>query len=176
MNIDQLLEQYFEGLTSSDEETILRDYFTSDNVPERLMMYKPLFVFFENEITKTEPDRQKSIEHIIGSPDEVGQPAVELWSNRRKAIAWWLSAIAACAAILIGSFFIPFSQNPCTGTTDYVMIDGRCYTDASTIRSTLLETLHEVTKTEDLFSVDQPTTGFNTVENQLKEFNFLLDE
>jgi hypothetical protein len=173
MNIEQLLEQYFEGLTSSDEEAILRRYFTSDDVPENLMMYKPLFVFFENEIRKAETD---SYDTCTASPDVTVQPTTGRRSNRRKTIAWWLSGAAACAAILAGSFFITSPQKRCTGTGDYVIINGRCYTDATTIHSTLLETLHEVSKTEDLFSDDQSEDGFNTVKNQLKEFNFLLDE
>jgi hypothetical protein len=190
MNIEQLLEQYFEGLTSSDEEAILRRYFTSDDVPESLMMYKPLFVFFENEIRKAETDsyetctvspdeagrRLNSYETFAGAHDETVQPTTGRRTNRRKTIAWWLSGAAACAAILAGSFFITSPQKRCTGTGDYVIINGRCYTDATTIRSTLLETLHEVSKTEDLFSSDQPEDGFDNVKNQLEKFNFLLDE
>ena len=36
MDIDELLNRYFEGETSSEEERELRAFFTSGNVPDRL--------------------------------------------------------------------------------------------------------------------------------------------
>ena len=41
-NIEQLLEKYFEGETSIDEEQALKDYFNSENVAPHLEMHKPL--------------------------------------------------------------------------------------------------------------------------------------
>ena len=41
MNIDELLNRYFEGETSAEEEQKLRRFFASDNVPENLSAYKP---------------------------------------------------------------------------------------------------------------------------------------
>ena len=51
MNIDELLNRYFEGETSAEEEQKLRRFFASDNVPENLSAYKPLFAYFDEEIT-----------------------------------------------------------------------------------------------------------------------------
>ena len=45
-NIEQLLEKYFEGETSIDEEQALKDYFNSENVAPHLEMHKPLFGYF----------------------------------------------------------------------------------------------------------------------------------
>ena len=50
MNIDELLNRYFEGETSAEEEQKLRRFFASDNVPENLSAYKPLFAYFDEEI------------------------------------------------------------------------------------------------------------------------------
>ena len=44
--IEQLLDAYFEGETSLDQEKALRDYFTSDNVSDHLEMYIPMFSAF----------------------------------------------------------------------------------------------------------------------------------
>ena len=45
--IEQLLENYFEGTTSSADEKVLRDYFTSTNVAQHLKHYQSLFGYFE---------------------------------------------------------------------------------------------------------------------------------
>ena len=51
MDIEELLEQYFEGRTSAEEEATLRRFFSSGEVPENLTMYKPLFAYFGDEIS-----------------------------------------------------------------------------------------------------------------------------
>ncbi len=59
MNIEELLNKYFEGETSSEEEQQLRTYFSSGEVPEHLIVYKPLFAYIEEEIKssgKNSPD------------------------------------------------------------------------------------------------------------------------
>ena len=48
-DIDQLLEKYFEGESSLDEEKTLRQYFSQGNVAKEYMQYKPLFVYLNNE-------------------------------------------------------------------------------------------------------------------------------
>ena len=49
MDIDELLNRYFEGETSSEEERELRAFFTSGNVPDRLAVYTPMFTYLEEE-------------------------------------------------------------------------------------------------------------------------------
>ena len=48
-NINELIEKYFNGETSLEEENILRGYFNGSNVDPRLLSYGPLFQFFEKE-------------------------------------------------------------------------------------------------------------------------------
>jgi len=153
MNVEQLLEQYFEGLTTAEDEAKLRHFFTSGNVPENLRMYKPLFVYFDREIN----------------------PPIAYRKNRYKTIILWLSGVAASVAILAGSFYLTTQHQRCPGSGDYVIIDGRCYTDAATIRSATLKTLFEVSKDGDFLPDNQPLNVRDLVENQLKEFDFLLD-
>ena len=52
MDIDELLNRYFEGETSSEEERELRAFFTSGNVPDRLAVYTPMFTYLEEESRK----------------------------------------------------------------------------------------------------------------------------
>ena len=59
--IEQLLERYFECLTSLEEEQILRAFFAQENVPARLLSYRPLF---------TEAARQGNEETLGSDFDE----------------------------------------------------------------------------------------------------------
>lgn len=44
-----LLDKYYDGDTSRDEEKILRDYFTGSDVDDSLLEHAPVFVFFKAE-------------------------------------------------------------------------------------------------------------------------------
>ncbi len=46
--IEQLLERYWQGITTLEEENILRAFFSQDDVPESLSAYRDLFVY-QNE-------------------------------------------------------------------------------------------------------------------------------
>jgi len=47
VNIEKLIEKYFEGETSLEQEAELRRYFTSHKVPAYLEAYQDLFGYFE---------------------------------------------------------------------------------------------------------------------------------
>ncbi len=47
--INELIEKYFIGETSLEEEQILRGYFKGSEIDARLRSYTPLFQFFEKE-------------------------------------------------------------------------------------------------------------------------------
>ncbi len=153
MNIERLLEQYFEGLTTAEDEAGLRRFFTSGDVPEHLKIYKPLFVYFDSE----------------RNPSYKNRP------NRNKTLLWWLSGVAASIALLAGAFYFASPQQKCPTSGNYVMIDGRCYTDETIIRSVTLKTLIEVAKDGEFLPDNHPSNVHNIVESQLKEFEFLLD-
>lgn len=42
--IEKLLESWFEGQTTLQEEAVLMDFFLNENVPQHLLQYKPIFV------------------------------------------------------------------------------------------------------------------------------------
>lgn len=155
-NINELIEKYFEGFTSADEEASLRRFFTSGNVPDELAMYKPLFTYFDNEIKKKETNT-KSIFRI------------------NKNMLLWLSSIAACIVLMIGAFHFSIIQKKCPAGSNYVMIDGRCYTDEEMIHKAMQRTLHEVSDDDDFFS-EKPAGNMNIIETQLKEFESLFNE
>ncbi|WP_288317435.1 pyruvate ferredoxin oxidoreductase [Xylanibacter caecicola] len=49
--IEQLLERYWTCETSLEEETILRTFFSQENIPAELLRYKDLFVYEQMEKT-----------------------------------------------------------------------------------------------------------------------------
>ena len=49
MKIEELIDRYVEGQTSCEEERELRSFFTQENVPESLQVYRPLFVCLDQE-------------------------------------------------------------------------------------------------------------------------------
>jgi len=82
-NIEKLLEKYLEATTTLQEEALLKNYFTSDNVAPHLQEYKGMFHYFS--ISKEERFT-KSIR-------------LETKSQKRK----WIG-LAASVALLIGIF------------------------------------------------------------------------
>lgn len=80
--IEIILEKYFRGETSIDEENELRNYFSSSNVAQHLEQYKPVFGYFS--LAK----EQKLMQDI------------PLQSKKRN-VAWLLS-IAASVVVLLG--------------------------------------------------------------------------
>ncbi len=51
--IEKLIEKYLEAKTTLEEEKILKDYFSKDEVPSHLEEYKTLFNYFTNSSLDT---------------------------------------------------------------------------------------------------------------------------
>jgi hypothetical protein len=84
-----LIEKYFEGETSLEEENQLSVYFNSDKVAAHLKMYQPLFAFFK-------------IEKQIVLPKKV-QKGKLLAIDFRKVLT--INRIAAILLLAAGSFW-----------------------------------------------------------------------
>ena len=48
--IEQLLERYWQGVTTLQEEAILRAFFCQPDIPEHLQKYQPLFALEKEEV------------------------------------------------------------------------------------------------------------------------------
>lgn len=169
MNIDELLDRYFEGETSAEEEGQLRTFFASGKVPERLTVYIPLFAYFDEEIAK----------------EQQAKPVAVLRSQRggripfnRRTVLWLASGVAACMLLVLG---VGRQLNP-MGTffcsDNYVVINGRCYTDIHKVRSMAFEALQEVaTPTSEYFpQEDGDAATREIIDNQLKELGSLFSD
>jgi hypothetical protein len=91
--IKNLLDKYFEGETSLEEEKILHEYFTKNNIDKDVEIFKPLFNYFSSEKNIT---TSKNFEAKMLAKIKEQQPVVKLFK------LYWLKA-AAAVLLLIGA-------------------------------------------------------------------------
>lgn len=87
MNIEELLNKYFEGETTCEEERELRRFFTRGIIPEHLQMYRPMFAFLNEE------NRQSKT-----AVPEVPKTSVPL----RRRLLYIFSGMAAGILLILG--------------------------------------------------------------------------
>lgn len=126
MSIEDLLNKYFEGETSCEEERELRRFFMQDDLPEHLQAYRPMFAFFDNESKRAE------------------KPAP---ARRPFRLLYALSGIAA--GVLIALAVAGLSRYLAGTPENYVIIDGKRYTDARLIHEQARHAFDDVRFSED---------------------------
>ena len=111
-NIDNLLNNYFEGATSPEEEKALKNYFRNGDVQAQHEVYKSLFAAFDEEKQITAP--QFEIPAAKGSQQRV---------LSRKL---WMIAASAAAITLLVIILFPFKNDTETQSGDnLVFINGK---------------------------------------------------
>ncbi|GGD29605.1 hypothetical protein [Flavobacterium orientale] len=55
--IEQLIDKYFEGTTSLEEEMVLKNYFSQENVADELKQFQPLFSYLQLAKEETAPNK-----------------------------------------------------------------------------------------------------------------------
>ena len=172
MDIDELLNRYFEGETSSEEERELRAFFTSGNVPDRLAVYTPMFTYLEEESRK---ERQPD-EALIPIDEDIlfmldAEKVEEKKTFTLRSVLYLVSGIAASFLLLLGLNHLLNPVDPCFCSDNYVVINGRCYTDIHKVRSMALEALQEVATPADEYfpEADRDEADRMIIDNQLNE-------
>jgi len=162
--IEELLNKYFEGETSAAEEAQLRAFFSSDNIPEHLAVYKPMFAYFSEEISKEQAKKTEAGPTLI--------------VPKTRKVFYWVAGIAASLLIVLGIGQLWFFPGSTFCSDNYVVINGRCYTDKQMIRSHAFEALQEVSTSEEeiLPLVDDEDADRSFFENHLQELNSLFSE
>lgn len=91
--IKTLLDKYFEGETSLEEENLLKAYFHGPGVAPGFQAFQPLFQFFEaeKEASLSDEFEQKLLRKIQEKP-----------APRIRLITPYLMRVAAAAAIILG--------------------------------------------------------------------------
>ena len=100
--INQLLDRYWKGETSLEEEQILRSFFSQICVPEELAKYRPLFNYEQTE-TKTDrlgDDFDERIMSMIDEPQELKVKAQPIRISQRFAPLFKAAAMVAIVLTL----------------------------------------------------------------------------
>ena len=112
--IKNLIDKYWNGETSMQEEQKIRQYYAEQNNFEELKPYKSLFSFFEVERENTtSPEVEASILDSIGA--------------KQRSLSTWKPLLRVAAAVLImavgGLTFYKASQNVTATNTALVYDD-----------------------------------------------------
>lgn len=124
-SISSLVEKYFEGLTSLEEEQQLRDYFSQPGIDPLFEPLRPLFQYFSEER--------------------------EQLAEKAHNPAWrWVSIAAACLLLFLGlRFAFPEPQN----SSSYVAyVDGERLTDIKLVQEKMLMSLEAFSEPHEALS------------------------
>jgi hypothetical protein len=172
--LNRLLEKYYNGESSEDEELVLRRYFETDDIPESFKAEKEIFRYYSEHLNIPEPSLNFE-EKIIAAIDSVDdKPEI---SKLRKQILIFIS-VAAVILVLVGSyfFFIQKSEpedtfsNPATAYSETVKI----LFDVSSQLNRGTETLESVQKFEETATKSFKTLNKSSIliENNLKNLDY----
>lgn len=131
MKIEELIDRYFEGQTSCEEERELRRFFTRESVPEHLQVYRPLFACLEQEAKAFREENTLTVKV----------------PSRRRRFIYMMSGVAAGILLLIG--IAGTKQYLHVSPENYVVIDGKQYTDDNLVREQALAAFRDMRTTED---------------------------
>lgn len=116
--INQLLERYWNGETSLEEEQILRSFFNQICVPEELAKYRPLFNYEQTE-TKTDrlgDDFDERIMSMIDEPQEIKVKAQPIRISQRFAPLFKAAAMVAIVLTLTQAAQFSFQSHDAGNT------------------------------------------------------------
>ena len=141
MKIEKLIDKYFEGETTCQEEQRLRRFFNQDNVPQHLECYRPQFAYIDQEARLVQTrDRQRPAHHML------------------KSALFWTANAAACTLLTfaIGHMVRTGYHIP----ENYVVINGTCYTDPELVKEKAREAMQNVSfNAEELDGLLFPNLG-----------------
>ena len=159
--IEELIERFFEGQTSNEEERELYDFFLNENLPDFLLPYRQTFSYFESGI-KEEGVVSKLSLNANNTNDT--NSSKYYTTDKNKKIKIWAS-IAASILLLISFGIYHFAQekeyNPYEGS--YIIRNGVKITDPKIV-------IPEIEKT--LLLAHQQENEFDLLMQNIQEINF----
>lgn len=144
MEIEKLLEKYFEGTTSCEEERLLRQFFSGPDVPPGLESYRPLFVCLEKEIQQQKANRQQEDEKAEQQNTASRPTAIPVIPISRRRMYYWYAASAVALVILCVTgihYRLQYSEER---SGNYVIINGERYNDPKLVQAKAIEALQIV--------------------------------
>ena len=113
--IKQLLEKYYNGESSIDEELILKDFFSREIVPDELEIEKDIFIYYSESSAIHLPSEGFGTRIINAIDDYEKNHAGFRWSRIYRTV----TGIAAGILILAGSyFFFTYRSEPADTFSD----------------------------------------------------------
>lgn len=108
--IEQLLERYWSGETSLEEESILRAFFSQKDIPADLLPYRDIFVY--QAVSKSEEvlgsDFDDKILALIDEPEVVKARTITM--RQRFAPMFKAAAVVAILLTLGNAIQVPFNE------------------------------------------------------------------
>lgn len=101
--IELLLQRFYNGESTIDEEKELKDFFITNDVPRHLWAEQEMFTYFHTVSKNKIPDQELESK-IMNAVEGAEQEAVKRFAGRKK-ILYIVSSAAAVVAILIVSYF-----------------------------------------------------------------------
>ena len=123
-NIHHLLDRYFAGETSPQEEQKLRIYFAQENLPDEMQPMAPLFAYMDAEVAAW-----KALREI-----ENEQKAHSIHAKHRGWIIGSAAATAAASAIIAVLLLLNPTDTIKHKNENCVWIDGKQIFDTETVR------------------------------------------
>ncbi len=139
VEIKSLIDKYLDGLTSGEEEQLLRDFFTDpcSDIPEEWRVYKALFGFVVAERGTADNEKPAMARTV---------PLKNLGKRKARSMRLWLYAASAAASVaIIVTVFLTLPRH----NDNYAVIDGKVYTNKKVVKEEALEALQLVSSDGD---------------------------
>ena len=154
IQIKDLLERFFEGQTTNDEEQTLYDFFSRDDLPDEWIRYKTVMKYFESGLadeiggdTEQNDVLPLHIERALNDSNNAYieqtdvpplRPIMQVLSSVRKHWITWSGVAASILFILFTSLYLFTDNNPVDPFAgSYIIRNGVRITDLDLIRPEL---------------------------------------
>jgi len=141
--IEELIERFFNGQTTNEEEQELYDFFSGGNVPEHLLPYRPVFAYFETGIKE-----EDAVSKLFLNANDTNSRKYYTVDKNKKIRIW--ASIAASILILISFGTYHFTRekefNPYEGS--YIIRNGVKITDPKIVIPEIEKTIYFVQQQE----------------------------
>lgn len=121
--IYNLIDSYFSGETSAEEEKQLREFFTHEQVPNNLQDLKAIFAYFEDE---------KLAREVLNEIKEEEKHSAKTHNKSLRSIVLLASSVAAAIIAFIAINTNVFNSNN-THSENYVWVNGEQITDTKLV-------------------------------------------
>ena len=154
--IEELLERFFDGSTSNEQEQELSLFFSGNAIPQHLISYKPLFAYFNTELEQELLCiDSESVELDMKQYDMAENESLSYRINLRRRLPSKTGALrrllTSCVAALFLVFICVTSYNIISSNNtfdpyegSFIIRDGVKITDLSQIRPELEATMNRV--------------------------------